>query len=380
MTFLNSQLSSARAVKLWGIGILATLLVVAVLAAVATRHYSSPGYLEKKLTTAIARGNGVNKITIGSSSFNPFRGTFVATDLVFLPDSLLVEERIQAGSAPRSGYALTVSSFRVHGLRWRPLLRGHILADSITIDDARFGMNLDRTAGPSPPLTPATLPHVSFQSLAKPIRVDAIRVSNSRIGYSEKAADGSGYGTINFTELAGTIRNVTNDATLMTPTTPCTIDLRTRIAEAGTMRANFTYNLLAPELSLTYRGSVTRMNVEPLNELLVNLNGIRMTSGVVDTTWFDFKADGDIAEGRIQLVYSDLDFEILNKVTHERGIGKRIKSFMITSTTLNSANPSDDDDAATVATVQRERLPHTPLLKFMWQTLRQGILSTLGLA
>jgi hypothetical protein len=361
----------------WIAGLVAVITVV-LLAGATLRHFTGAGFIEKELSSAIAAGNGVNRVGIGSSNFSLLRGSFVAEDLEYLPDTLLVAQRIQAGTPPRTRYVIAAASLRVHGVRRWALLRGRIVADSVTVDGARVDVYLDRTAGPIPPVRAAILPHASFQSIDRPIRVGVIRVTNSKIAYSEKAKDGGRPGSIRFTDLWATVYNVTNDSTRMTPSTPCTIDLRTRIAGAGRLDATFRYDLLSPTLSMTYRGTVARMNTEPLNELLVDLEGIRIKSGVVDSTWFDFKASGDVASGTMQVLYRDLEVEMLDKVTMDRGVAARLQSFIADKTQISASNPPDDHTPAKVVTILRERPPQTQLIKFLWESLREGILTTLG--
>ena len=362
----------------WWIAGLVAVLAVVLLAYGAVRHFTGAEYIEKRLSTAIVSTRGVNRVAIGSSNFNPLRGSFIAKDLEFLPDTLLLAQRAQAGTPRRTRYSVTASSLRVHGIRFWPLLRGRIVADSVAVDGFRVDVYLDRTAAPAPTPKPATLPHMSFQRIDRPIRIDRVRVTNGGISYSERAKDGSNPGTIRFTDLWATFYNVTNDTTRMTPSTPCTIDVRTRVAGAGRLDVTFGYYLLSSRLNMTYRGNVARMRAEPLNDLLVNLEGIRINHGVIDSTWFDIKVREDVARGNVQVLYRDLDIEMLDKVSLDRGMGARLQTFIADKTMLCDANPPDDRTPAKVVPILRERTPDTPLFKFLWGTLREGILSTLG--
>jgi len=366
-------------VRPWRLAGLVAVLAVVLFVYGAVRHVTGAEYIAKQLTTAIASANGVNQVRIGSSNFSLLRRSFVATDFEFLPDTLLLAQRTQAGTPPRTRYSVTVSSLRVQGIRLWPLLRGRIEADSVAVDGARVDIYLDRTAGPAPPVKPATLPHVSFQSIGRPIRIDIIQVINSEIGYSEKAKDGSKPGRIRFTDLWATVYNVTNDSTRMTPATPCTIDLRTRIAGAGRLDATVGYDLLSARLSMTYRGTVARMRAEALNEMLVNLEGIQITNGVIDSAWFDFKVSEDVARGKMQVLYRDLEFEMLDKVTLERrSLASRLLKLITDKSNLSHANPTDDRTPARAVAILRERPPESPFFAFLWATLREGIVSTLG--
>jgi hypothetical protein len=266
----------------------------------------------------------------------------------------------------------------VQGIHVWPLLHRKIMIGSISLDGARVDISTVRVARIKPPPKPAILPQVSFQKLGMPVRINMIRLTNSIMTYSEVAKDGSRPGTIRFSDMDMKISNVTNDSTLMTSGTPCTIHVSTLLNEAGRLDATFGYDLLSPKLSMTCRGTVSRMQAAPLNELLENLNGIKITSGVVDSTRFDFKIGGDdVARGTVEVLYHDLNIQMEDKVTLEQNLMARLKSFVNDKAKMHDKNPTDDKPV-TVATIARPRTPQTQLIKFLWESLREGILTTLG--
>jgi hypothetical protein len=78
------------------------------------------------------------------------------------------------------------------------------------------------------------------------------------------------------------------------------------------------------------------------------------------------------------VLYHDLDIQMEDKVTLEQDLMARLKTFINDKAKMHEKNPPDEDKPVTVATVARERTPQTPLIKFLWETLREGILTTLG--
>jgi hypothetical protein len=56
----------------------------------------------------------------------------------------------------------------------------------------------------------------------------------------------------------------------------------------------------------------------------------------------------------------------------------RFKSFVNDKVKMNGSNPADEKTSVTIATIARARTPQTHLVKFLWETLREGILATLG--
>jgi hypothetical protein len=367
---------------LWIIS-LVTVLVLVLVGLGVERHFTSTAYIEKSLNTTLASGKGVNRIKIGSSNLSLLGGTFSARDFEFVPDTTLIAQRNKDGKPVRTRNSIIISSLHVDGIHVWPLLHRKIVIGSISLDGAKFDIATVRKPGPkSVPLPnpkPATLPQASFQAIGMPVRINMIRLTNSIMTYSEVARDGARPGTIRFSDMDMKISNVTNDSTLMTAGTPCTIHVSTLLNEAGRLDATFGYDLLAPKLSMTCRGTVSRMNAKPLNELLENLNGIKITSGVVDSTRFDFKIDGDdVARGTVEVLYHDLDIQMEDKVTLEQDLMARLKTFVNDKAKMHEKNPPDEDKPMTVATIARPRTPQTPLIKFLWESLREGILTTLG--
>ncbi len=98
----------------------------------------------------------------------------------------------------------------------------------------------------------------------------------------------------------------------------------------------------------------------------------------MDSMSFDFKVRDDVASGTMQVLYRNLDIEILDKVSLNRGVLARFQTFLADKTKLNHSNPSDDHTPARVAAIRLERAPETALIKFLWESLREGLLSTLG--
>jgi hypothetical protein len=363
--------------------VLVTALVLVLVGIGVERHFTSSAYIEKSLNATLASGKSVNRIKIGSSSLSLLRGTFSARDFEFVPDTTLIAQRIKDGKPVRTRNSIIISSLRVEGIRVWPLLHRKIIIDSITLDGAKFDIATIRKPGPKPAPNPnpkaSTLPQVSFQAIGMPVHINMIRLTNSIMTYSETARTGARPGTIRFSDMNTKISNVTNDSTLMTAGTPCTIHVSTLLNEAGRLDATFGYDLLAPKLNMTCRGTVSRMNAKPLNELLENLNGIKITSGVVDSTRFDFKIEGDdVARGTVSVLYHNLDIQMEDKITLEQDLMARFKSFVNDKVKMHESNPVDEDKLATVATIARPRTPQTPLIKFLWESLREGILTTLG--
>ncbi|MBE0592196.1 MAG: hypothetical protein IH616_07330 [Gemmatimonadales bacterium] len=164
----------------------------------------------------------------------------------------------------------------------------------------------------------------------------------------------------------------------MTDSTRAVIDVQMRIAEAGTVTARLAYDLMAPDLTIAYRGSVGRMPVAALNAVLVDLEGLQVTGGTLDTAWVAVDVIDNVARGRLTVRYHDLALELLDKETHEQSLGDHLRTFIGANFVLREANPAEPDGDVREGVLERRRSPEVPLAKFIWETLREGLEETVG--
>jgi hypothetical protein len=358
---------AGRGVRRVGLITLAAVIAVLLLVLIVTlRHYTNPDYIEKRLSAAMGPDY---RVDVGSSVFNPISRRFVAADISIVPDTL--SQTVRDGQL-RMRYSLGASELRVIGINLWALYHGRIAIASIRVKAPVAEIYLDRIVPGPQETTSSTLPHELLKSCDRPIRIGTIHITEGDLRYSERAVDGIRPGTFQFADLSAMITHVTNDATRME--TPCAIEVRTRLADAGQLVAMFECELASKRLNMKYRGSVGAMEALSLNELLVDLEGIRVSGGTIDSTSFSFQVVDDVATGELQVLYHDLGFEVVDKDTLE-GLSERFTTFM-TNAKRHPSNPRSDEPPL-VVTIVREREPHVPLIKFVWETVREGLLSTL---
>lgn len=336
-------------------------------------------HLQQRLTAAIARGtDSLYLVRIGSSHFSLLGRSFHITGLELYPDTAVFRRRGPTGTdpEPHTRYILRAASLRAEGIGLWRFFRRQIAIGSAAIDSLRLEILVDRTK-PLGPQTPVKLPHQSLQA-GKPLYIDRLRIEHSEILFSERAIDGSRFGTIPFTELSADLSNVNNDPLRMSSATPCVIDVRARFAGAAPLLIRFEYDLAAPLLNLTYHGSIGPMSAQALNPFLVSMEGVRIREGQLDSADFKVAVREDVARGQLLLLYHDLEVETLDKNTRDRNLSDALHTFIFNHFKLDTHNPHSGKPPL-LAPLEHRRLPETPLFKFIWLTLRDGVFQTLGL-
>jgi len=349
------------------IGLVVVLLVVAGLV---MRHYSSPAYLEKRLSAALGPNYLVH---IGSSHYDPLGQALDARDV-----SLRTNPARPAPpkDRPRTRMSVQVRGVHAGGINLWALRNRNIDIDRILLDSPKVSVLVDRFGVPlNHPRPTMALPNEVIVKSGRRIRIETIHVFDGEIRFSERSRDGVRPGLFRFEDLNATIDHLTNDASQHEH--PCVIDVRTLLANAGAMKATFEYDLSSPELRMQYHATIGKMDATALNELLVNLNGIHVTEGTIDGATLDIKMNGNMATGPEKILYHGLKFEVVDKDTHDQNVSDHLTTWL-QSWKTHSSNPREKEDPPTVITIQRPRQPYISLIKFVWETLREGVLRTLG--
>jgi hypothetical protein len=335
-------------------------------------------HVQQRLEAMIAeRSDSLYRVRIGSSRFSLLTRSFELADFELFPDTAAITRRTKAGGKPpHTRYLVTAARFRLGGLGLWRLFRRELWAGSAAIDSMRMEILVDRTL-PRGPASPARLPHQVLQE-SRPLRIDQLRIANSQIHFMERATDGARFATLPFTELNAVITNVTTDPFRMSSAHPCEIDVRARFAGAAPLLARFDYDLSAEQLNLAYHVSFGRMNATALNQFLVDLEGVRIREGQLDSAVLKADIRDDVARGELLLLYHDLEVETLDKVTRDRDLSAKVQTFIFNHFKLKTKNPPDDKPTVTAA-IWRRRQPETPIFKFIWFTLRDGVFQTLGI-
>ncbi len=347
------------------------LIAILIIATTLVRYFSSPAHIEKRLASVLGPGYTID---IASSHYSLLRQHFVAGGISVESDTLWARAKPRETRRNRRSTSFKASEVRATGVNVAALFNGNIDIDELLFDKPEYRLIMDRGV-PSKRRDTPRMPHTVLASSKTRLRIDNIRVTGGDFRYSERARDGNRAGTFQFADLNASIANLTNDPERMAR--PCVIDVRTRLADSGPLHATFEYDMSSPVLKMNYHAVIGKMDPLALNELLVNLNGIRVRQGTIDSATLNIKINGDVATGTMKLLYHGLKFEVLDKNSHEQGVKDHAVSF-IQGTKTREANPEDDDEPATVITLRRERAPNVSLIKFVWEIAREGALRTVG--
>lgn len=265
------------------------------------------------------------------------------------------------------------------GVELRPFIEERaVLAESLHLDSLVVDVyrNNHLPAHPEAPL-PKTMPHEAVRSLDRSLRIDTTRVTNGYAAYTLLHQDGSEPGRITFEDLWASIYNLTNDPRRMSPDQPAVIDAQTRVAGAGLLETTIRLPLLSPHLSLSYDGQLGPMDARAFNMAFVDLSGVRIESGEVDSLWFEADVQRGVATGSLQGSYRNLEIKMLNQESREQEFPDRLKTLVANEVVIESENTPND--SLRTGTIDHEYEEGKTFLKFLWHSVRSGLYSLIGL-
>ena len=368
--------SRRKRLWLWIAIIVAVVLAIGVMAERIIAGQAKPEALEARINRNLTESsNGLYRVSIGTSSLSLLGGRYVATDVQLHLDSARLAELRSDKAAPRDLYTVRIPRLEVTGIRLGALIRRSVDADRVAITAPDIAITLDRHIRKADGAGPV-LPHLALHGIERAVSIGQLDISDGQLVYRERADDGARYGRFEFADIQLGISNITNQRGRGSDL--ATIDVRFAAAGKAPVHSTMRYDLFAPRLTMSYEGGVGSFEPTIFNSMAVDLEGVRITQGQVDTLWFRVEVEDDVAKGRMQARYRDLRIATLDKITRDRSLGDHLKSFISNTFTLRVDNPKPDEPIMT-AFIRVERREDMPLLKFLWHTLRAGVGETVGI-
>jgi hypothetical protein len=275
----------------------------------------------------------------------------------------------------RTRIIVVARRWSVEGLDCLDFLKGdNYHCRSVQINDAVVDVLLNKdkpdgkdTAGPF-------MPNEILSSIKKKVNVERVCITNGQLKYSERFDRDAkpSFLTFNSMEvLAEGIANYGPQGSVFV------VHAQTKFADAGLMKLDMTFPVASPNFSFRYSGSLSGMDLRPINSFLEISDQMRIKSGVLEGVTYDINVASGHANGNVSGVYRDLTIASITKNTgSENGLSNTIVSFIANKFKIRKNNVPG---AMKVGRIKYDRLPDDPFFQYAWFSLRTGIRDVLGL-
>jgi hypothetical protein len=288
------------------------------------------------------------------------------------------DERFFAGSKFRKArFRLVVSHASMMGLACLELLQGkNYRTRSVQIHDAFLDVLVNKDKPDSKDATGPFMPNEILSSIKDTLQVGSLSIANGRLKYGERFEAGANPAWMTLDNLRVLAEGIANHgdrgAALV-------IHAEGNLMNAGMFNVLMTIPVASPEFSFHYSGSVSSMDLSPLNSFLEISDQMRIKSGVLQEATFEIDVDSGLASGNLRGVYRDLKIAAINKQTgSEKGLSDRITSFIGNNFKIRRNNLPDKSGSVKIGVVKYTRQPDDPFIQFVWFALRTGVRNVVG--
>lgn len=301
-----------------------------------------------------------SKLLAESFSFRPLAGD---------------EDFFRASKFRRTRISVAASKLSVTGLECLDLLLGKkYTAHSVEIHEPVLDLLVNKDMPDSRDTTGLLMLNEILSSIQPILKVDKVTMVNGRLTYGERFELGAKPGQVTFDKMQVLAEGIANHNH---SGTPLTIHAQTRFANAGTMKLDITIPVVSRVLSFRYSGSLSGMELSPLNTFLEVSDHMRIKSGVLQEATYEVNVVSGRANGTIRGIYTDLSIAAINKKTgSEKGIIDRITSFIGNKFTIRQNNV---EGSLKIGQINYTRVPDDPFFQYLWFPIRVGVRDVIGI-
>lgn len=258
----------------------------------------------------------------------------------------------------------------------RELLNGNLLADELTIRNARFKVFRDKSYPRKNTSKVGHYPQQDFLKIPIDVAIKKVVVPNGYIEYKEKNPQTSNSGVVIFDNVQATIYNVTNRLANIHDNGICKLNFSSRFLNKIPLTATLQFYLKSKNGKFTVNGSMKATDATIFNPLSKPMALVEINSGNINQLDFNFICNDHLAKGIIRLLYDDLKIKMLKKEEADYKT-KKVVSLMANMLILN-ANPMKKKPVR-VITVAHPRNIYTSMFNLIWKSIFEGVQKTVGI-
>jgi hypothetical protein len=238
-------------------------------------------------------------------------------------------------------YDLDFNNISVKGLNFKKLLgENAVEINELTLQPLMVIFN-DRTLPVDSSSKVGKYPVQQLIKLDMPLYIKKIIVRNGNVSYTEKARKSGMRGTVSFTNVNGSITNVTNIGERIKTNSSCVLDASALFLGAGKMHTQWILPLSSGNKNFSASGSMDALAATTLNQLIEPLAMASVKKGEIKKLDFNMNGNDYGAKGSALLLYNDLKIELLKKDEDNNQLTSKDLASFVANTLVKNNNPQN---------------------------------------
>ena len=212
----------------------------------------------------------------------------------------------------KARYTLNIEDVQLNKVDYELLNRERrISASSLILTKANLSIFLNRQIPDSIRNKGMNFPQIALQRFKLNTTVDSVLLHNSRVDYSEYNPGSLRKGIVTFSQINGTIANLTNDSISLIKNKYSDVKLTSLLMDRGRLDVNMKFNLNDPGGAFEFGGRLGNIDAEMLNSAIRPLSLIEIKSGFIDNMIFKGTGSLNGVRGKLTCYYKDLKIALL---------------------------------------------------------------------
>lgn len=310
-------------------------------------------------------------------SFNSDNNNLTARDILLKPE-LSNEAIFRKMDRQKEIYRLNFSTLEVTDINRSKLLHeGELHASAIYLNHCKLDIAMDRKLPANTKSKLGNYPNQLLYNLKLPVFVQKLKINNGSLTYSEIVEKTGQEGIINFTDIKGSVNNLTNIPEHVAKDAYATVKLEGKFNKYTDIKATFRFLLNDPKGNFTVYANMGPLQNRQINEQTKAFSMIELKSFNMKSMNLQLTGDEHGAQGNFTMLYNNLGIRIL-KNPEQAADGKRKKgllTFIANNMVLYSNNPMPGEAVRKVRTdVTRDEMKS--FFNLVWKSILQGVQET----
>lgn len=325
-----------------------------------------------------ASSDGMYKYTIGEVKASVKRKTLDVLDFKVIPQYPEIEFSQRLGKEG-DRYQLVVQRINAKEVDFKQFEvsgRLHVLA--LNLENAELRVFHNKMMPPAGGIKAENFPNIALRRLKIPLVLDTMHVKNFDVYYKELSKQSEKSGTVFFTNIYGTLHNVTNDSLQWKKNPWCRTTFQANFIGKAKLQVAINLNMEAKDGEFNYKGSLAKSDGKIYNELLVPMAMARIEEGTIQEVTFNVNANSYGSTAHVQMLYDNLKVNLLGKegnVLKKKGF----LSFLANTFILKNSNPRKKGEAPINADISYIHDREKSFFNLMWKSIFTGLKVNLGL-
>lgn len=232
----------------------------------------------------------------------------------------------------------------------------------MTLDNANA--NIYRSKEPADDLSKKHLYNKLLRDLKFDLKVDTLKVQNSKLVYEEEKKSEVGAGVLQFNDFNLTATSL-NSGFKKEKLSDVKIAIHCKFMNNSPFTVNWSFNVLDKSDGFKIQGKLVNFEAEQINAFTKPYMNVT-TKGVLDEVRFNFSGNDLKSTGQFAVQYDDLKFTVYQKDARKKK--NKVLSFI-----ANIFVKDDTKEKITETTINVDRNPEKSFYNFLWISIAEGL-------